>query len=350
MNFSIRQLTALFLSVLLLQPAYSQEPKNTHTFKIIGSKRIMVYLPAQIEMRVEYDTASIDHLYITEYNPNGFRKTKTRLLFKGEKFNLERISKSIEKGELLMDGIQTDYKDNNSIGSELLYKEEKLQRSTFFYPNGNKQISFFGDEDTLNGQFKMWFPDGQLSFSGNYKNNIKDGEFLQFDQSGTVLKKGIYQEGKLISGVAVNQDVPVKSWPSLSFILTDQSLELKYEPAVSQLSERSDSVLTSISSDNLSEGAPEFPGGQLALRKFIAYNVRYPVLAQEKGITGKIFVGFIVEADGSITHVAVKKGVHPVLDEEAVRVVKLMPRWIPGTKDGKTVRVEYTVPVNFVIQ
>ena len=98
------------------------------------------------------------------------------------------------------------------------------------------------------------------------------------------------------------------------------------------------------------EEMPEFPGGQLALRTFIAQSVKYPVIAQENGIQGKVFVNFVVEKDGSIKNAKIFRGVDPSLDKEALRVVNSLPKWKPGKQGGKPVRVSYTVPINFVLQ
>lgn len=98
------------------------------------------------------------------------------------------------------------------------------------------------------------------------------------------------------------------------------------------------------------EEMPEFPGGQLALRTFIAQSVKYPVIAQENGIQGKVFVNFVVAKDGSITNAKIFRGVDPSLDKEALRVVNSLPKWKPGKQGGKAVRVSYTVPINFVLQ
>ncbi len=98
------------------------------------------------------------------------------------------------------------------------------------------------------------------------------------------------------------------------------------------------------------EQMPEFPGGELALRKFLATSVKYPTIAQENGIQGKVFVSFVVDTNGGISNVKVTRGVDPSLDKEAIRVVKSMPKWIPGKQNGEAVRVSFTVPINFVLQ
>ncbi len=98
------------------------------------------------------------------------------------------------------------------------------------------------------------------------------------------------------------------------------------------------------------EEMPEFPGGELALRKFIANAIKYPVIAQENGIQGKVYITFVVDRDGGISDAKVARGVDPSLDKEAIRVVSTLPKWKPGKQRGKPVRVSYTVPISFVLQ
>jgi len=98
------------------------------------------------------------------------------------------------------------------------------------------------------------------------------------------------------------------------------------------------------------EDMPEFPGGELALRKYIANSIKYPVIAQENGIQGKVYVTFVVDKDGSVSDARIARGVDPSIDKEALRVVNSLPKWKPGKQRGKTVRVSYTVPINFVLQ
>jgi protein TonB len=98
------------------------------------------------------------------------------------------------------------------------------------------------------------------------------------------------------------------------------------------------------------EQMPSFPGGQSALMQYLQSNVKYPVVAQENGVQGRVVVSFVVERDGSITDVQVVRSVDPSLDREAQRVVRSMPKWIPGKQNGQAVRVKYNVPVSFRLQ
>ena len=95
---------------------------------------------------------------------------------------------------------------------------------------------------------------------------------------------------------------------------------------------------------------PEYPGGLIALRTFLAQNVKYPVEAQKKGTQGKVYVNFVVEKDGAVGLVKIARGVDPSLDAEALRVVKLLSGWKPGRHKGKDVRVSFTVPIQFALE
>ena len=98
------------------------------------------------------------------------------------------------------------------------------------------------------------------------------------------------------------------------------------------------------------EQMPSYPGGMGALMQYLSSNIKYPVIAEENGIQGRVICTFVVEKDGSITDVKIAKSVDPSLDKEAVRVVKSMPKWIPGKQNGSAVRVKYTLPVTFRLQ
>ena len=97
------------------------------------------------------------------------------------------------------------------------------------------------------------------------------------------------------------------------------------------------------------ENMPEFPGGDLGLMKYIQKNVKYPAIAKEYDITGKVYVSFIVDKSGKVTNVKVVRGVDKNLDAEAVRVVKSLPKYKPGKQRGKSVRVMFTIPINFTL-
>ena len=102
--------------------------------------------------------------------------------------------------------------------------------------------------------------------------------------------------------------------------------------------------------DCIPETMPQFPGGQEVLMKYLAANIKYPASAVKAKKQGRVIVTFIVQKDGSVTHAKIAKSIDPELDAEALRIVKGMPKWTPGTQNGKPVSVRYTIPVKFSLQ
>ncbi len=98
------------------------------------------------------------------------------------------------------------------------------------------------------------------------------------------------------------------------------------------------------------EEMPSYPGGDQKLMEYIAKNIKYPQIARESGIQGRVFVGFVVEPDGHVSNVKLLRGIGGGCDEEAMRVIKSMPKWKPGKQRGKAVRVSYQIPVMFKLQ
>ena len=98
------------------------------------------------------------------------------------------------------------------------------------------------------------------------------------------------------------------------------------------------------------EEPPTFPGGEAALYKWLGENLKYPEEAKELGIQGRVFVSFVVEPDGSTSNAVVKRGIGGGCDEEAIRIVKAMPKWGPGKQRGQPVRVQFNLPIKFTLQ
>lgn len=407
--------------------------EKEHTFKITGDRYIDF---AFMRISVAYDSLSADHLYICRYYRTGHLKDKTYYLVTGNKFCLTNMDNHIAKKDLILDGIQQIYSDNEALETESVYKNGVLQQMIDYYNNGNKHMMYSGDDKSLNGPFKMWHPNGQLGFSGNYENNLKDGIFESFDASGNLERKGTYSKGKLIDGVAVVQDfvydapevpaeykgndsilnkilikksanlvdvatmdstvedfldlkftihksgqikkveitnastpleeeiiktvfshqfmdfqpatiegVPVSSYFSKSFFLSHKGLQAATDLMIQKNNDSKDENPYTIVED-----MPEFPEGEMGMRKFLAQTIRYPREATANHIQGKVFVSFVIQKNGTVGDIAIVRGVHPLLDAEAMRVVKQMPRWTPGHQAGKAVKVSYTIPINFVLE
>lgn len=421
MKFSTLFVAILLLSVFQVQQANSQDMKESHSFKINGKTKLPIFPNSPQLKAVEYDPNSPDHLFISYFNKEGIVTAKRQFQFKGNKFNLANLPDYLNNNSLITDGVQTGYSEDGSIIDQEIIKNGILQQKITFYPNGKKKLLSSGDEKIRNGECKMWYSNGQLSFFGNYKNDLKDGEFQKFDESGSSIRKGVYQDGKLVSGEAVVQDkiytntnkpaeyingeeafnkyLKTKSEEieSLKNITGEKKITVKllvdktgkdvkleevsetnphelefiiaffkempeFSPALVEdtpvdselklylvLSGEGLKLFSAKPSDVYfsADEMPEFPGGFAEMRKFLATHLRYPIEALKAGIKGKVLVNFVIDESGVISDIKIFQGVHPSLNDEALRVVNLMPKWEPGRIQGKPVKISFTVPIIF---
>ncbi len=139
----------------------------------------------------------------------------------------------------------------------------------------------------------------------------------------------------------VEDDVDIEDELEIEDTEADQETEVEIVEIVEEEEEEEAKVFVIV------ENMPEFPGGQKGLRKHIAKSVQYPEIAKENGIQGKVYVKFVVNQTGNIEQVKVLRGVDPALDKEAIRVIKSLPKWKPGSQRGKPVKVSFTVPIYF---
>ena len=185
--------------------------------------------------------------------------------------------------------------------------------------------------------------------------------FPQMGMNDKRLSVGCMKQGKLMAAELKYLDYPDAFTDQFKQLLDWDEIEqtLKQATAARILSQAnqvvgsSDNVATNASVIDVNkvydvvEQMPEFPGGQAAFLKWIADNIKYPTIAEENGIQGRVVCTFVVERDGSVIDVQIARSIDPSLDKEALRVLKGMPRWNPGKRKGQAVRVKYTVPVTF---
>lgn len=196
-------------------------------------------------------------------------------------------------------------------------------------------VSNFFSVKTIQKRFKM---------ITNYSN--KKPSFLKY---GSVVALALLL--CMLFAVQINTRATVVAQPIENQVIADEAVRfeqtevLEIEPTIQR-----DSVKVEKNTDEVFvvvEDMPEFPGGEDSLRRFINRNVMYPVAAAENGIQGKVYITFVVGKDGKVELPKVARGVDPMLDAEALRVVSTLPAWKPGLQKGKAVRVSYTVPINF---
>jgi protein TonB len=166
---------------------------------------------------------------------------------------------------------------------------------------------------------------------------------------------------KFTAPIITNEEVPVEEQMKTQDELNDTQITIGAQdvagidtlpPDISDLEKEAGQQIVEVEvlSFAVVEEQPLFPGGEAALLEYIGKNTRYPEEAIEAQISGKVFVGFIISTKGKVTDVKLLRGISPVLDNEALRVVKTMPDWTPGRQNGKPVRVSFQVPVNFTLR
>lgn len=170
------------------------------------------------------------------------------------------------------------------------------------------------------------------------------------DENAVTIKSTLLEDGRMkIEGTAEDMEEFTKRYSDVnSFKIETDSLGNIF------LVQKKEEVPKTLDTDAdvffIVEDMPEFPGGEMALRKYIANNIEYPQVAQDNGIQGKVYVTFVVSKDGSVANAKIARGIDPALDKEALRVVNSLPKWEPGKQRGENVNVSYTVPINFALQ
>jgi protein TonB len=142
----------------------------------------------------------------------------------------------------------------------------------------------------------------------------------------------------------VENDAKIENEVSINAESDEKTVVEEYKaPAVEEKEVEETEIFTVV------EENPGFPGGDEARIQFLQSNMKYPSMARESGIQGKVYVTFVVEKNGNVTDVKILRGIGGGCDEEAIRVVKAMPRWTPGKQRGKSVRVQFNLPIQFTL-
>jgi len=144
----------------------------------------------------------------------------------------------------------------------------------------------------------------------------------------------------------VEDDVEIENDVRIDSDADQRTVIKEYVPVV--IAEKEE-VVEELEIFTIVEEMPSFPGGDEARVRFLSQNIKYPQMAKESGIQGTVFVTFVVEPDGNVTNVRVLRGIGGGCDEEAMRVVRMMPKWKPGQQRGKSVRVQFNMPIRFTL-
>lgn len=255
-----------------------------------------------------------------------------------------------------------------------------------YFRNGNLQMEghFSGDE-IREGLFTYYYANTQLQSKGEYLHNEKNGEWVNYSDSGIVISKGKYEYGKqqgewkyyYLDGSLYEVNFykdDLRDGPFKSFYKNKQKhIELTFQAdtlignktsyyANGQLKRKEiyegDKRVTASCYDSLGNEIafteyvvyPEFPGGEDALIQYLVSHVKYPKKARKKSIEGRVIVYFEIQKDGSLANVSVVDSVDPLLDAEAIRVLNTMPKWKPGSIDNEPAVLSFKLPVHFQLE
>ena len=216
----------------------------------------------------------------------------------------------------IKEGAFTYYHDNGTKCREGVYKDNKYAGTwKVWHETGELQLEEYYDEEGLKtGAWKSLYEDGSIDYEGTYVKDSLHGEWKWYFNNGQMSAREVYDNGELKE---------IEFWDE-----NGNQIKGELQPDI----------------------MPEFPGGLDELFKFLGNEIVYPPKARKKDIEGKVYVRFTVYEDGSLGDFKLANSAHPLLDEEALRVTKKMPKWIPGKKHNRKVRIAYTLPFLFRLE
>lgn len=194
-----------------------------------------------------------------------------------------------------------DQADTNRVTETIYFKSGQIKT--------HKNYSNYKN-NKLDGKLKEWYESGQIRKDIDYKDGKKSGQLLTYWDNGKPKRIDTYENDKLIEGKCINSDGV-------------ETIHYDYEKM------------------------PEFPGGINELMQYLVKETKYPNKSRIRGIEGRVLVSFIVNKNGTISDIKIVQSVNDELDDEAIRVIKNMPKWEPGMEDGEAVRVAFNLPIKF---
>lgn len=200
----------------------------------------------------------------------------------------------------------------NSKWSYTSLSDSIINKYEIWYENGNYKRIFTLISDINQKKLNKFFTTGKNPYWFYHMNRYYNGELKTYWENGQIKRHNVFSDSKKLIGSTWNFEGTVTKYYSYSI-------------------------------------APEFPGGDLELRNFISNTVKYPELAKEYGIQGIVYVSFVVDTNGKVKNIEITKSVAKILDDEAIRIINLLPDWNPGVQDDEKVKVSFTVPINFQI-
>jgi len=193
--------------------------------------------------------------------------------------------------------------EQNQITERTYFKSGQIKSEIFYFLDIN-------DKKNRIGKSSFWYEMGEIKTEIYYENGEKNGEFLSYWKNGKLKRKDYFKKGKFKNGECWNK-------------FGEKIIHYDYEIF------------------------PKYPGGKTKMYEFIKKNLKYPPLSKKYNLGGKVVVDFKIDTDGYVCDIYIHETVNSELDKEAIRIIKSMPKWIPGYHDGIAVSVKYRIPINF---
>jgi TonB family protein len=260
-------------------------------------------------------------------------------------------------------GIQTTYYNNGNIKSEgkfvngkregvfIYYNENGLNKTKRTFANDRQQgdcLYYLQEpvkadliEKQINGksegEFIHYYKNGEMMETGKFVNGLKDGEWIYYNVNGEIRRKESYKEGQ-------------QSGPTYDYLNSPKKKKKKKKEDTEIQTGEWIKIFQIGEKDSIPQFAiPMFPGGFPALIQFINSNIKFPQTEKESGFQGTVSALFVVGTDGSVSNICIDKGniAGPGFEQEALRIIRLMPKWTPGKENGNTIKVAITMPFGF---
>lgn len=199
------------------------------------------------------------------------------------------------------------------------YDENGVGMATYYWKDGTLHSHQMEKNDLKHGICIWYYANGVKKTEANYVEDAADGEMKLFDENGLIKEIWTYDKGKKLSVKTINPE-------------TGEEKFIEERPV------------------SFPDVEAQFPGGTMAMQKYISENINYPQASLEKNDQGRVYISFIVNTDGSLDSVTVVRGATKELNEEAVRLITNMPKWIPGSEKGQTVRSRCRLPIVFTLE
>lgn len=236
-------------------------------------------------------------------------------------------------------GKHTEYYKNGHLAAVANFNEDQLIGSSYRYNQDSVVYLELHIDSTETGNFTYYSFDGkQILTTGQFKNGYKDGTWSYYDENGNLRKTEIHYADSTI------QNVNKSSTSSQIYIPYGKTIEFTF---FDEFQNEGDLLMEKMI--NFPDVEAEFPGGISKMFEYLGKNISYPNKALKNNDQGKVFVQFVVEANGKITNVEVIRGVSKELDAESIRVIKKMPKWKPAEHKGVKVKSKIRIPINFTL-